>query len=688
MPARNHSDQRVAISSMEPLILMSASSAEIDPATLADGTDGNDVLIALSPDQLLDGAGGHDILVGLAGDNVLKGGGGHDLLISVRGDNVIDGGSGQDTLAYWSGERADFQIVDKGYGIVEITSAHSTDLVTNVEQIQFKDGTYAVESLLGDAEISSNPAPDEPETASYESEPYETEPESEPYESQPEPEPYLPPPTNEPPQAMDDEFKTPQGVSVWGDVLVNDQDADGDDLTVSLKSGPEHGYLTLNADGNFDYIPKDGFVGKDVFTYEVSDGKGGIDHAEVCIWVEGPDTPDGPDLMAVEDKFSGPAYQTLFGNVIVNDLPNFDVTVELKEDVSFGTLNLYADGSFDYAPDAGFEGIDSFQYTLLDSQGRMSMATATIHIGDGPDDGKDGDNGDPGDPDDASGSDKSGSGKSGSGKSGSGKSGSGKSGSGKSGSGKSGSGKSGSGKSGSGKSGSGKSGSGKSGSGKSGSGKSGSGKSGSGKPEVDPHPQNRRPEAWDDSFKTPADVALWGSVVNNDSDPDGDALTVSLKSGPQGGYLTLNADGSFDYIPKWGWVGKDSFQYTLSDGKGGTDHGTVTIWVEGDGTPDDGDDDDSRKSGSGKSGSGKSGSGKSGSGKSGSGKSGSGKSGSGKSGSGKSGSGKSGSGKSGSGKSGSGKSGSGKSGSGKSGSGKSGSGKSGSGKSGSRSGKY
>ena len=269
---------------------------------------------------------------------------------------------------------------------------------------------------------------------------------------------------------------------------------------------------------------------------------------------------------------------------------------------------------------------------------------------------------DPEEPDEPSSSGKSGSGKSGSGKSRSGKSGSGKSGSGKSGSGKSGSGKSGSGKSGSGKSGSGKSGksgsgksgsgkSGKSGSGKSGSGKSGSGKSGSGKsrasnvhPPVVYPPADHRPNAVDDSFYTSEDVPVWGNVLTNDSVPNGNHLTVSLQAAPTHGYLSLNSDGAFDYVPKWGWHGSDSFRYSVSDGKGGVDHATVTILVE---ASDDADDDASQKSGSGKSGSGKSGSGKSGSGKSGSGKSGSGKSGSGKSGSGKSGSGKSGSGKSG-----------------------------------------
>jgi hypothetical protein len=70
------------IESLEPMILMSASAADIDAATLDDATEGNDVMIALEAGGLMDGKAGHDILIGLAGDNYLKGGAGHDMLIA------------------------------------------------------------------------------------------------------------------------------------------------------------------------------------------------------------------------------------------------------------------------------------------------------------------------------------------------------------------------------------------------------------------------------------------------------------------------------------------------------------------------------------------------------------------------------------------------------------------------------
>jgi Ca2+-binding RTX toxin-like protein len=82
-------------------------------------------MIALEAGGLMDGKAGHDILIGLAGDNYLEGGDGHDLLIAVRGDNVIDGGEGQDTLVYWGGNRAGYEVTDKGFRILEIDNDRS-----------------------------------------------------------------------------------------------------------------------------------------------------------------------------------------------------------------------------------------------------------------------------------------------------------------------------------------------------------------------------------------------------------------------------------------------------------------------------------------------------------------------------------------------------------------------------------
>jgi hypothetical protein len=85
-------------------------------------------------------------------------------------------------------------------------------------------------------------------------------------------------------------------------------------------------------------------------------------------------------------------------------------------------------------------------------------------------------------------------------------------------------------------------------------------------------------DAYTTGRDTPLDVGAPG-VLGNDKDPDGDKLTLALASPPAHGTVTLNADGSFRYTPDAGGSGSDSFQYTISDGQGGWNVGTVSLTV-------------------------------------------------------------------------------------------------------------
>jgi VCBS repeat-containing protein len=93
---------------------------------------------------------------------------------------------------------------------------------------------------------------------------------------------------------------------------------------------------------------------------------------------------------------------------------------------------------------------------------------------------------------------------------------------------------------------------------------------------------NRAPTAVADSYSTAEDVT-WTvagpGVLGNDGDPDGDALSAALVSGPIHGSLTLNADGGFTYTPAADFNGTDSFTYRASDGSLSSIPTTVTITV-------------------------------------------------------------------------------------------------------------
>jgi VCBS repeat-containing protein len=89
---------------------------------------------------------------------------------------------------------------------------------------------------------------------------------------------------------------------------------------------------------------------------------------------------------------------------------------------------------------------------------------------------------------------------------------------------------------------------------------------------------NDLPVAVDDSDTTPADTPVTIDVLHNDSDPDGDALTVASVTQGADGSVTNNGD-DVTYTPDPGFSGTDSFTYTVSDGRGGTDTATVTVNV-------------------------------------------------------------------------------------------------------------
>ena len=67
-------------------------------------------------------------------------------------------------------------------------------------------------------------------------------------------------------------------------------------------------------------------------------------------------------------------------------------------------------------------------------------------------------------------------------------------------------------------------------------------------------------------------------VLANDTDPDGDALAVTAVGRAGTGTTALSA-GTVRYTPRRDWAGTDTFTYTVSDGRGGTATGRVTVTV-------------------------------------------------------------------------------------------------------------
>jgi hypothetical protein len=86
------------------------------------------------------------------------------------------------------------------------------------------------------------------------------------------------------------------------------------------------------------------------------------------------------------------------------------------------------------------------------------------------------------------------------------------------------------------------------------------------------------PATGDYAAHTAEDTAFNGAVAARDV--DGDTLSYSVTAAPSHGAVTLDAaTGAYTYTPTADWHGADSFEVTVSDGKGGSATSTVHMTV-------------------------------------------------------------------------------------------------------------
>ena len=93
---------------------------------------------------------------------------------------------------------------------------------------------------------------------------------------------------------------------------------------------------------------------------------------------------------------------------------------------------------------------------------------------------------------------------------------------------------------------------------------------------------NDAPVAVNDTYSIAEDTTLvigGPGLLANDTDVDGDVLSVTLVTGPSHGSLLLNTDGSFSYTPSLNYNGPDSFTYVVNDGTVNSTTATVTLTV-------------------------------------------------------------------------------------------------------------
>jgi large repetitive protein len=182
-------------------------------------------------------------------------------------------------------------------------------------------------------------------------------------------------PVNDPPVSADQNLTTPEDTPINGAVVASD--VDGDTLSYVVSSTATHGSVTLNpATGAFVYTPGANYNGSDKFIVTISDGQGGTTTSTINIGV----TPVNDPPVSADQNLTTPEDTPLPGQVVASDVDGDTLSYVVSSTATHGTVTLNpATGAFVYTPGANYNGSDKFIVTISDGQG--GTTTSTINIG-------------------------------------------------------------------------------------------------------------------------------------------------------------------------------------------------------------------------------------------------------------------------------------------------------------------
>ena len=277
---------------------------------------------------------------------------------------------------------------------------------------------------------------------------------------------------NDAPVATNDTATTTEDIPVTIAVLANDTDADGDPLTVTNLTQPTNGTATLNPDNTVTYTPNPDFNGSDSVTYTANDGITDSNVATVSVTVNAVnDAPVANDDTAATTEDIPVPIAVLANDTDVDGDP---LTATNLTQPTNGTTTLNVDNTVTYTPNAGFTGSDSFTYTANDGTADSNVATVAVTV----------------------------------------------------------------------------------------------------------NRVNDAAVATNDTATTTEDIPVTIAVLANDTDADGDPLTVTNLTQPTNGTATLNPDDTVTYTPNPDFHGSDSFTYTANDGIADSNVATVSVTVD------------------------------------------------------------------------------------------------------------
>ena len=165
-------------------------------------------------------------------------------------------------------------------------------------------------------------------------------------------------------------------------VLANDLDADGDALFVSeIETPPTWGELYVHDDGAISYMVMDPCLAdEDAFAYEVADGQGGTDTAEVKILLHNGGSPaviSGSYATGQDEPMPIPFVD----RESVGDTTWVLSLTGLDEPDHGAVVFNFVTSTVTYTPTPGFVGADQFTYVISNQYGCSGTATVTVDVG-------------------------------------------------------------------------------------------------------------------------------------------------------------------------------------------------------------------------------------------------------------------------------------------------------------------
>lgn len=195
------------------------------------------------------------------------------------------------------------------------------------------------------------------------------------------------------PVAMEDRYMLDEDTHVIirpRDLVANDRDIDSitsdDNLIVTDVRNANHGTVQFRPDGNIVFIPEQDYHGQAGFEYTVMDQAGNIAVSKVVFEIapvnDAPVVTDEIITSGVEDTNLSIASALLLANDSDVDIATESQSISISSvgNAQHGTVSIDEHGQIIFSPDANYNGEASFQYTVSDNAGGSTVGTTIIEI--------------------------------------------------------------------------------------------------------------------------------------------------------------------------------------------------------------------------------------------------------------------------------------------------------------------